>query len=476
MLESETVNFDDTIAAISTAPGVGAIAVVRMSGPEAVAIAEKIFRTSATQKETNAGGDQRALSTSHRARHGYVCYPHSGQLIDEVVATPYLAPHSYTGEDLVEISCHGGSLISREILALCVKNGCRLARPGEFTQRAFLSGRMDLTQAEAVLDLIQAKTSRQRKFALSALSGHLGERIRRLRSNIMELLTRIVAGIDFPEEVGDMPIDDIAPVIKETAKELEDLSRTARSGRFLREGIRTAIVGRPNAGKSSLLNQLLKFERAIVTDVPGTTRDSLEELLDLNGIPLILVDTAGIRSTDDTVERIGIKRTREIIKQADLVIMLVDLCQGWGAPEEEIISALEGRPYIQVGNKVDLLEQGSNVSASLAAKADGCVGQVEISALTGQGIERLCSGVENWVFMDQPKTDGYDSLNARQSQLCSRAAEALAAAQITLESGLPQDCLATDLKAALDNLSEICGEAVSEEIIHQVFANFCIGK
>ena len=461
------MNFQDTIAAISTAPGTGAIAVVRLSGPEAFSIARKIFSSG----KRGSQNDEIELK-SNFATHGFIYDRATSEPIDEVVLTPFKAPHTYTGEDLVEISCHGAPVITAEILAVALRGGARLARRGEFTQRAFLSGRLDLTQAEAVLDVIQAKTSRQGRRALSALSGSLGNRIKKVRIDLMEIMARVVAGLDFPEEIGDAPEPQIAEVTSASIQTLEELARTARTGRYLREGLRVAIVGRPNAGKSSLLNQLLKFERAIVTDVPGTTRDSLEETLDLNGIPVVLVDTAGIRPTDDKVEKIGIERTKQAIVDCDLVLFVVDLSQGWQEPEAEILRMIDDKPFLLIGNKIDLHSADEVDATPLPAN---CAARIYISAMTGTSVSQLTGSIESFVFQDQTMRDG-PSLNARQAELCLKAVDALRSVQKTLSAGYPQDCLATDFKGAVDALSEISGESVSEEIITQVFATFCIGK
>lgn len=466
--------FSDTIAAISTAPGTGAIAVVRLSGNDAFAIAHKIFRPGL---RTNSSAHQ---STGHSfkpnmAVHGFVFDDHSDDVIDEVVLLPFKAPHTYTGEDLVEISCHGGPVLTNEILSLILNRGARLARRGEFTERAFLSGKLDLTQAEAVLDVIQAKTSRQGRRALSALTGSLGERIRKVRLDLVELLTRIVAGLDFPEEIGDAPEPEIDKTVSQSLSMLDELAKTARTGRYLREGLKIAIIGRPNAGKSSLLNQLLKFERAIVTDIPGTTRDSLEELLDLNGVPVVLIDTAGIRPTEDTVEKIGIERTRKAIIECDLALFLFDLIPGWGEAEVEITEMLADKPFILIGNKVDAISQALAPSPHEIHEQLNRFDSVRISARTGDNMQALTAAIERFVFQDETQRDG-PSLNARQAELCLKAAAALRLVLTTLEAGMPQDCLATDLKSAVDALSEISGESVSEEIITQVFATFCIGK
>lgn len=482
----------DTITAISTASGMGALAVVRISGDKAFSIAGRIFRPTAKMmldrreeppaeqaspagatRTAEQGNDAAFDMRSHIARSGYVFDPDDGEPIDQVVLTAYKSPKTYTGEDLIEISCHGGRLIPSEVLSLCLKMGARLARAGEFTERAFLNGKIDLTQAEAVLDLIQAKTARQGRYALSALTGSLGTAVAAVRESLLDLMAEVVAGIDFPDEVGEAPAEHVKSVTAHCLTKLEELAATARSGRFLRQGLKLAIVGRPNAGKSSLLNQLLKFERAIVSDTPGTTRDSLEELLDLNGVPVVLVDTAGIRSTEDQIEKAGIERTVRAINECDLAIFVVDLTAGWEWPEQEIERLLAGRPYILTGNKIDA---AGDTGRSLMDNSPCAVDKVVISALTGQGLPEFKGKIESWVFAGESQGATYVSLNTRQAELCSKAADALRLVAHTVDSGLPQDCLAVDLKGAVDALSEICGEAVSEEIIGRVFANFCIGK
>jgi len=446
-----------------------------MSGKQAFGIAQKIFRRHADAASQGELGRRVAppLQSNH-ATYGYIINPENDTRLDEVVLTPFQAPHTYTGEDLVEISCHGGPVVTKEILSLLLSNGARLARPGEFTQRAFLCGRIDLTQAEAVLDIIQAKTSRQSRRALSALGGSLGERINAVRANLLAVLTRVVAGLDFPEEIGDAPEPEIEKVVGASLNELDELASTASTGRYLREGLKLAIVGRPNAGKSSLLNQLLKFERAIVTEIPGTTRDSLEELLDINGIPVVLVDTAGIRPTEDTVEKIGIERSKKAIAECDVVLFVLDSLEGWAAPEEEIAELLNGKPFISVVNKIDLLSK-HHLEKRFGTFGDNCFSRVMVSAKSGANINELTEAIERFVFQDTTAAES-PSLNARQTDLCLKAVAALRLVIQTLHGNYPQDCLATDLKSAIDALSEISGESVSEEVIAQVFATFCIGK
>ena len=459
---------------------------------------------------------------THVATHGFIRNPSSQEAVEEVVVIAYKSPNSYTGEDLVEINCHGSPYVANALLTLCLTQGARLARPGEFTQRAFLNGRIDLTQAEAVLDLIKSQTGRQSRQALSALAGQIGEQIRTVRYDLIELLSRVVAGIDFPEEVGDISLDDLMDVVSASLNKLNELALTVRSGRFLREGVHLAIVGRPNVGKSSLLNQLLKFERAIVTDVPGTTRDSLEELLDMNGIPVVLVDTAGIRDTKDQVERIGIERTYKAIEMADVVLMVTDVSTPWSADDRSIAKMLVEKPHFVLANKIDLQpdfnlcqysaeetaaaavvavhgvstadgkadQRSASVHETLSKDSDRtglstgvtlqpsgfALGVIGISAKFGTGLDELTRALQDWVLGDARGKDAGASLNARQGELCLRAVEALDLVKQTVNNDMPQDCLATDLKTAVDCLSEICGEVVSEEIITNVFATFCIGK
>ncbi len=471
MLNSALVSLEDTIVAISTAQGPAAIVVIRLSGSLACKIIREIFQPARKPAKED-------WLQTHKAVLGNLKRPERGEIIDQVVVTPYLAPMSYTGDDLIEISAHGSQIVARQILSLCTDLGARHARPGEFTERAFLAGKLDLTQAEAVLDLIQAKTVKQSRQAISALSGDIGRHIREVRQRLLLLLSSIVAAIDFPDEMPELPPTNMEEIISDSMRLLKRLASTARSGKYLREGLRLAIVGRPNVGKSSLLNQLLQIERAIVTDIPGTTRDSLEELIDINGIPVILIDTAGIRDTTDKVESIGIERTKQAISSADLILLLEDITKGWGEEEDVILPLIDTKPWLHVLNKIDLLESKAQLelSAKLPNKLSSPYANVLIAAKSGQGVETLCEAIEQWATGDGAGLDLGVSLNERQAVLCDQALKALALVSETIEKGLPQDCLATDLKQAIDCLSEMCGELVSEELISLVFANFCIGK
>jgi tRNA modification GTPase len=525
----------DTIAAISTAPGIGAIAIIRLSGKDAWKIASKIFepgRSESTAQNAHPEGGNAEQWIANRAMFGYVIDMRTRALVDEVVLIPYKGPHSFTGEDLVEINCHGGAVVTREILNLCLAGGARLARAGEFTERAFLNGKIDLVQAEAINDLISAKTARQSHLAVSALKGELGRKIHETRATLIELLTRVNAGIDFPEEVGDIPLDDVSTKVSSVKTQLEKLAATTRSGKFLREGLRLAIVGKPNAGKSSLLNQLLNFDRAIVTEIPGTTRDALEEVLDINGIPVILTDTAGIRYTEDPVEQIGIERSIEAAEAADLVLFVCDLDSRWSELDKLIVEMIGEKPFITLGNKMDVspefatafdkrLPNKDRDNESKIQQADAGdkrwalykiantarparaalrerqpvvnevapAGQPDlledtktaalrlpISAKTGENLDKLSQWIEQWALSTQNPEETGGSLNARQGELCLKTIEALNLVLDTVKSDMPQDCLATDLKGAVDNLSEVCGEVVSEEVISNIFATFCIGK
>ncbi len=457
-------NNDTDIAAISTANGVSAIAIVRVSGSNAWSIAVKIFR-----ENLNDTNRQPEL-VSHKATHGYII-DENKSVIDEVVIVPYKGPNSYTGFDLVEINCHGNSSITNKILELLLKNGARLAKRGEFTQQAFLNGKLDLIQAEAVLDLIQAKTVRSSTACLSIIKGHLGDNIKEIRQKLIDILTQIIARIDFPDEVEDLDTSDLHSAISLIKQDLAKLAKTATTGIFLRQGIKVAIVGNPNVGKSSLLNQLLNFERAIVSAKAGTTRDFIEEPLDLNGIPVILVDTAGIRHTSDEIELIGIDRSIKAINQADLVLLMNDLTSDEKI-DSQLIDHLNDKNIILLNNKTDLKPSNTNHKINDLKFID----ILNISAKTGLGIDKLIKTIENFINNASCVSDVGGSLNQRQGYLCNLCIESLDRAIIAIQENLPLDCLTTDLKEALDNLSQICGIEVSQEIITNVFANFCVGK
>lgn len=452
----------DTIVAISTPPGEAGIGIVRLSGPEALAIARRLFRP-------------RQPLPEFRSRHLYLGHflNRQGQVLDEVLLTFMRAPHTYTREDVVEINCHSGYAVLKAILAEILAQGARLARPGEFTLRAFLSGRLDLAQAEAVLEVVQAKTEAALRVAAAHLSGGLGRRLKGVQEALLAVLARVEAALDFPEEAEETPGTELLQELAGPARELEELRHSYRQGRFLREGVRVVLAGRPNVGKSSLLNRLLKAERAIVTDIPGTTRDVIEETLNLGGVPLRLCDTAGLRAARDRVEELGVARSREQLAQADLVLYLVDGSLPLEPEELKRLEELGNRPVLVVVNKRDLplaldLEE-------LARHTN--FPQVEISALTGQGLEGLEQAVLDLVLGGGVLTEGELVTQARHHELLGRAGEALERARQLLKETAPAyELVALELHETLKALGEITGEEVGDAVLEQIFARFCLGK
>ncbi len=443
---------EETIAALATPPGEGALAVIRISGPEAFAVADAIFR----------GSKSPSTIEERRVALGRLI-DSQGEVIDEVLLTTFRNPRSYTGEDLVEISGHGGSLVASRVLAAALEAGARMARPGEFTERAFLNGKLNLTQAEAVMDLISASTPRAARAAASQLEGRLGEEINALRGELLESVAHLEAFIDFPEEGIDPESGaSLRRRMERIAGHLTRLLATANEGRLLREGITMALCGAPNAGKSSLLNRLLGSERAIVSATPGTTRDTIEERASLGGYPFRVIDTAGLRETSDPVEREGVERARHAADTADLRIHLVDATEM--APivplfEEEMI----------VLNKIDLVQD-----ADRCALPNGIV----ISCQTGEGIVQLVEAIVAKVTGrsgGEASPDGA-AINARHQECLKRASSALQEAIALLGAGEPPELVAVELRSALGAVGEIVGEARTEEILGKIFSSFCIGK
>lgn len=441
---------NDTIAAISTPFGEGAIAVLRLSGPRAVELAETVFRSK-----------KRVAELLPRVQQFGAIFDGEEKL-DDVLLTIFHAPASYTGEDVVEIAGHGGVLVSRRILELLLRQGARAALPGEFTQRAYLNGKMDLTQAEAVMDLIAAQTDLALRAASEQLEGRLGERIRSLREMLLELLAHVEAFIDFPDEDIDPDTGDVLLRKLDVARaEIDALLATADRGKVLREGVRTVIYGAPNVGKSSLLNLLLGHERAIVSAKPGTTRDVIEEVINLRGIPLRLIDTAGVRESDDEIECAGMERTRQQVERADLVLQVVD-----GA-ECRVASAEWQARTVLVLNKSDLGEHESWRG----------VDAVRISCLSGSGIEALAEAIVALVTGgDAAKRDWSLAINARHQACLESARQLAAAAREALLSGLSPEFVAEELRGALDAVGDVVGKADNEDVLGKIFSTFCIGK
>jgi tRNA modification GTPase len=445
----------DTIAAISTPFGEGAIAILRLGGPEAIGIAGEIFRGRVQMNELQA-----------RVQEFGRIVDRGGRVLDEVLLCVYRAPASYTGEDMVEIQCHGGILVTRRILDLLLEHGARAAEAGEFTRRAFLNGKMDLTQAEAVMDLIRAQTDLAMRAATEQLSGRLGRHIVALREALLSTLAHVEAHIDFPDEDID-PATGAALLgrVDEARKEIARLLGTAGQGEILREGLRTVIFGAPNAGKSSLLNRLLGYERAIVSHLPGTTRDTLEEVVNLRGIPVRLIDTAGVRASDDVLERAGIERTRQMLSRAALALHVVDASEAPGDEGEAFPAASQ---TIVVLNKCDL---GVHPAWS------GNAGAIKISCKNGEGFEALTQAIFDAAMRGTGSSDDYlIAINARHHVCLKAAAGYLDAARAAMQEKISPEFIAVELRAALDAVGDVAGRLDAEELLGEIFSMFCIGK
>lgn len=457
---------EDTISAVITALGEGAVGIVRISGADALATAEKIFKS--------RSGKKLSEYQHHTLVYGHVTDA-DGTMVDEVLCVYMQAPHSYTAEDVVEIQSHGGIQSLKKILALTYQNGARPAEAGEFTKRAFLNGRIDLTQAEAVMDIIRSRSEASLKLAVRQQNGQLAQELRKLRSKMLDVVINLEAVIDYPEEdIEDVTFDTVASSIANTAAGIENLLAHAHTGKILREGLRTAIVGRPNVGKSSLLNALLKEERAIVSEYAGTTRDVIEEQLLLDGVPLVLADTAGIRKTEDYVEQIGVEKSRRLLQDAELVICVVDGSEGLTAEDEEILQAASEKPCVIIVNKSDL-----EIDTTLQQLQErfGIDKVMPLSARTNEGIDRFAAWLKNYVYGSEGTlSDGVYVQNARHEELLRQALQSLQDAQRAAQERLPYDCIVIDVRNAIDLLGEITGDTVQDEIINEIFARFCIGK
>jgi len=455
----------DTIAAISTPLGEGGIAVIRVSGPEAVAVAGRLFRSRTPLEQV----------PTHTVHYGFIVDPADGEPVDEVLVTVMRAPRSFTREDVVEISCHGGVVPVRRILELLLAHGARLAEPGEFTKRAFLNGRIDLTQAEAVIDLIRSKSDRAHALAMRQARGALSGKIRDLRTSLVELMAHIEVNIDYPEHDAE---EATAALIEERCRAmLEELGRLlagAREGRILREGVVTAIIGRPNVGKSSLLNLLARENRAIVTDIPGTTRDVIEEIVTIRGIPLKLLDTAGIRETADRVEQIGVERSRRALEEADLILFVLNHNEPLSEEERGLMARIEGRPSLVIVNKTDL---PARLEVDELVRRFGPDRVVPMSALKEEGLDRLEQAISDLFFGGaiEAADQTYVS-NVRHIDLLQRARRALEEAKGAAEARMPIDVIQIDLRLAWEMLGEVIGDAVSDALIDQIFSQFCLGK
>ncbi|WP_077305985.1 tRNA uridine-5-carboxymethylaminomethyl(34) synthesis GTPase MnmE [Terribacillus halophilus] len=455
----------ETIAAISTPVGEGAIAIVRLSGPEAVEIAAKLF-------------DGKALTTvpSHTIHYGKLIDPITGEVAEEVMVSVMKAPKTFTREDVVEINCHGGLVSVNRVLELALQEGARLAEPGEFTKRAFLNGRIDLSQAEAVMDLIRAKTDRAMNVALKQMDGRLSRLIQKLRQELLETVAHVEVNIDYPEydDVEEMSHNMMIEKTQYVYKEIEKLLEMAKQGKILREGLATAIIGRPNVGKSSLMNALVHENKAIVTEIAGTTRDVIEEYVNVRGVPLKLVDTAGIRETEDIVERIGVERSRQVLKQSDLILLVLNYGEEISDEDRHLFEAVKGLDVIAIVNKTDLTQK---IDLDEVQKLAGDRPVITTALIEEKGIDELELAIKDTFFAGE--IDGGDLSyisNVRHIQLLKQALSSLQEAMNGIEMQMPMDIVQIDVTRTWELLGEILGDTVHESLIDQLFSQFCLGK
>ncbi len=457
----------DTIAAISTPPGEGAISIVRLSGEDAIKIAAKVY---------HSGKKNLAEVASHTIHYGHIMDPKTEEVIDEVMISVMHGPKTFTREDVVEINCHGGIVVVNQLLQLLLRQGARLAEPGEFTKRAFLNGRMDLSQAEAVMDLIRAKTDKAMQVALHQLDGNLSKLIRSLRQEILDVLAQVEVNIDYPEydDVEELTTKLLVEKAGSVQAQLRQLLQTAKQGKILREGLSTAIIGRPNVGKSSLLNHLLQEEKAIVTDVEGTTRDVIEEYVNVRGVPLKLVDTAGIRETEDVVEKIGVERSRKALNEADLILLVLNQNEPLTIEDKRLLQQTQKMNRLVVLNKMDL-ESHLDTSELLTYIKEAEL--LSVSVITSVGMDRLEEKIAHLFFGG--KTEEKDATyvsNTRHIGLLEQAEIALEDVQAGIAAGMPVDLVQIDMTRCWDLLGEIVGDSVQDELITQLFSQFCLGK
>lgn len=457
--------FEDTIAALSTPYGTGGIGVIRLSGESAFDISAKLFNSSKAMEDI----------PSHTVSYGKITNPETKEMVDEVLLLKMKKPNTFTREDVVEIHCHGGIVVINRVMELLFKYGARPAEAGEFTKRAFLNGRIDLSQAEAIIDLINSKTVESSKAAVSHLEGRLSNKLKLLREDLVELLAHIEVTVDYPEhDIEEITGEKVYEGLKQIRAELADLAKTFDRGKLLREGINIVIAGKPNVGKSSLLNQLAGSSRAIVTDIPGTTRDIIEEYVNIKGIPAKITDTAGIRNTRDVVEKIGVDKAYRAIEAADLIVMVIAADTGILKEDEEILQSIGGRKSLILINKTDLADKAGIDEIKSRLSADIVL---EASVINDEGIEGLEDKISELFFKgDISKNEEVLLTNARHKNLVDRSIHAIDQALGSFDMGMPLDMVTIDIKSSAEYIGQITGESIDEAVMHNIFSRFCIGK
>lgn len=457
----------DTIAAISTAVGEAGIGIVRLSGKEAINIANNIFKGINSKSLTDA--------ENRKMTYGHIIDKEQEKVVDEVLIVSMKEPHTYTRENTVEIYCHGGIIPVKKILELLLNNGARLADPGEFTKRAFLNGRLDLSQAEAVIDIIKAKTDKSFEVSINQLEGNLSKKVSNIRDIILSMVAHVEVSIDFPEDdIEEVTYEELEESANKVVHEIKKLLETSNRGKILRDGLNTVILGKPNVGKSSLLNAMLRENRAIVTDIPGTTRDIIEEYLNIDGIPLKIIDTAGIRDTEDIVEKIGVDRARDSIESADLVIAVFDVSRDLSQEDYNIIELIKDRKVIVLLNKTDLLNKYTEEHLEKILKGKEII---STSITKGLGIDELENSIKNLFYSGEIEVDSNIVVtNMRHKNQLEKALKNIDDALHDIRLQVPLDCIEVDLRDCWENLGEISGDTISEDILDKIFSEFCIGK
>lgn len=456
----------DTIAAISTAVGEAGIGIVRMSGGESISIGKEVFR---------AGNNEKVKEIDNkRLTYGHIVDGEGG-LVDEVLIAFMEEPKTYTRENMVEIYCHGGIISVRKVLELLIKTGARIAERGEFTKRAFLNGRLDLSQAEAVIDIIRSKTGESFEVSMDQLEGSLSKEVSRMREKLLEMIAHVEVSIDFPDEdVEELTYENLKEDAVELESNIDKLLSTANRGKILRDGISTVILGKPNVGKSSLLNAILKENRAIVTDIPGTTRDIIEEFVNIDGIPLKIIDTAGIRDTEDTVEKIGVDRAKDSIEKSDLIIGVFDVSEEFTEEDRNIIELLKDKKSIVLLNKIDISTENKKV---FLKELEGIDHIIETSIIENVGVSTLEEDIKDLFYQGDLNIESDTVVtNIRHQSQLEKARDNIKSAIVDMEMDIPLDCIEIDLRNAWEDLGEISGDTIGEDILDKIFEDFCIGK